>query len=435
MNMKWPFVLLAFPSVLHAQGIATGGARGLSLEEAIRLAHQNSPVTVQARGQIQASEAAIRSVYGTFLPSVNLSFGSNRQGGETFFQGELIPFRGDPWNFSRGVNSNLEVFDAGRRLNNLRTAKANLTTAEANERLQRFRIALEVKQQYFNIQAGRESRGAALAQLAQAEQQAKSANAKLAAGAATKSDSLRSIIQVGNGQLAVLTSENSITLASANLTRLVGTTFPVTAADSVGLEVSPVLVDAAELARWIDDAPALASAKSAVTASGSAVRASRAPYWPSLNLGLNYSGSRTDDAFRPSGGPYASSHALRFTLSYPLFNGFVREENVTRAHLAENNALAELRDIRLTIQQSVTQYLGLLRLAEARIGIQVASVVAGEEDLRVQNQRYALGSSTLLDVLTSQSTLNQSRYSLIQARYDARVAKAQLEALIGRDLR
>ena len=232
----------------------------MSLEEAIRLAQQNSPVAVQARGQIQASEAAIRTQYGTFLPSVNLSFGSNRQGGETFFQGELIPFRGDPWNFSRGLNSNLEVFDAGRRLYNLRTAKANLTTAEANERLQRARIALEVKQQYFNIQAGRESRAAALAQLAQAEQQLKSANAKLAAGAATKSDSLRSIIQVGNGRLALLSSETSITLASANLTRLVGTTFVVTADDAQAVEVTPVQGDSAEIVRWIEDAPALASA-------------------------------------------------------------------------------------------------------------------------------------------------------------------------------
>jgi outer membrane protein TolC len=36
--------------------------------------------------------------------------------------------------------------------------------------------------------------------------------------------------------------------------------------------------------------------------------------------------------------------------------------------------------------------------------------------------------------LTSQTTLNQARASLIQARYDARLAKAQIEALIGRDL-
>ena len=59
---------------------------------------------------------------------------------------------------------------------------------------------------------------------------------------------------------------------------------------------------------------------------------------------------------------------------------------------------------------------------------------AAEEDLRVQQQRYAVGGSTLLDVLTSQTQLNQARRDLIQARYDQRVAKAQLEALVGRDL-
>jgi outer membrane protein len=37
-------------------------------------------------------------------------------------------------------------------------------------------------------------------------------------------------------------------------------------------------------------------------------------------------------------------------------------------------------------------------------------------------------------VLTSQSTLDQARYALIQARYDLRVARAQLETLVGRDL-
>jgi outer membrane protein len=69
-----------------------------------------------------------------------------------------------------------------------------------------------------------------------------------------------------------------------------------------------------------------------------------------------------------------------------------------------------------------------------RIQIQQASVDAAEEDLRVQQQRYALGASTLLDLLTSQTTLNQARAALISARYDYRVAKAQLETLVGREL-
>ncbi|MGI8498508.1 MAG: TolC family protein, partial [Gemmatimonadaceae bacterium] len=84
--------------------------------------------------------------------------------------------------------------------------------------------------------------------------------------------------------------------------------------------------------------------------------------------------------------------------------------------------------------QTLVQNLGSLHTAQQRVSIQLASVAAAEEDLRVQQQRYAVGASTLLDVLNSQTTLNQARAALIQARYDYRVAKAQLEALIGRPL-
>ena len=66
--------------------------------------------------------------------------------------------------------------------------------------------------------------------------------------------------------------------------------------------------------------------------------------------------------------------------------------------------------------------------------VQLASIEAAEEDLRVQQQRYQLGASTSLDLLTSQTQLNAARIALIQARLDARVAKAQIEALIGQDL-
>jgi Outer membrane protein len=93
-----------------------------------------------------------------------------------------------------------------------------------------------------------------------------------------------------------------------------------------------------------------------------------------------------------------------------------------------------LRDTRLQAHQTLVQTLGQMTTAQQQVDIQVASVAAGIEDLRVQQKRYELGASTFLDVLTSQTQLDQARTSLIRARYDYRVAKAQLEALIGRDL-
>jgi outer membrane protein len=92
------------------------------------------------------------------------------------------------------------------------------------------------------------------------------------------------------------------------------------------------------------------------------------------------------------------------------------------------------RDARLRARQELTQMNGLMRNAGQRVAVQLVSVAATEEDLRFQQQRYALGAATLLDVLTSQSALNTARNNLITARFDQRVARARLEALVGRSL-
>ena len=105
-----------------------------------------------------------------------------------------------------------------------------------------------------------------------------------------------------------------------------------------------------------------------------------------------------------------------------------------QARVAEDDAKASLRDAELAAREGLEQSLGSFRLAEQRVAAQVATVQAAEEDLRVQQQRYAVGGSTLLDVLTSQTQLDQARQDLIRARYDQRIAKAQLEALVGQDL-
>ena len=52
----------------------------------------------------------------------------------------------------------------------------------------------------------------------------------------------------------------------------------------------------------------------------------------------------------------------------------------------------------------------------------------------MQRERYRLGAATLVEVLVAQANLDNSEVSIIQARLDYLVAKAQVEALIGREL-
>jgi outer membrane protein len=328
----------------------------------------------------------------------------------------------------------VRLFDGGRNWSEINRSKADVRAAEASEVAQRFDVSLQVKTQYYAILAARESESAAQSQLDLAQQQLRAASAKVQAGAATLSDSLRSIIQVGNARLALLTARNNLRAASAALTRLVATPFLVTAqpGDTLDLPLAPL--DSTALAQLAENGPPVEEARAQLTSSHASVRSARAPYFPNIDMTFSKGGNGYDK-FYGLGDPFAYTQSFGLRLSYPLFNNFQREDALTRARVQEDNADAALRDARLAAQQNIIQQLGTLRTAEERTQIQLASVTAAVEDLRVQQQRYTLGASTLLDLLTSQLTLTQARAQLIQARQDYRVARAQIEATIGRDLK
>ena len=425
---------LVAPILVAAQGAPASGARPIALAEAVRLAQQNAPAAVQARGALRTTGAAARSAFGAFLPSLSLNVGANNTSGTTVTpQGTLIPFSGLPWSSTQGLSATLPLFTGFQRLNALRGARADEATADANELASRYTVALQVKQQYFAALAAREAEGAAKAQLEAADQQFRAAAARVQAGAATKSDSLRSVIAVGNAKLAMLSAQNSVRNANAFLTRLVQSPVPVTPVLADTADPAPVAVDSAALLALAEDGPAVRASKAQLNGSQAAAKAAIAPYYPTVSLTGSYNGTNPQQGYTP-GGNMGYLQRFGLQLSYPLFNGFTREQNVVATRVAEENASAQLRDALFLSRQNFAQQLGLLRTAEQQIQIQRATVAAADEDLRVQTQRYTLGASTLLDVLTSQTSLNQARAALIQARFDYRNAKAQLEQLVGRDL-
>jgi len=229
-------------------------------------------------------------------------------------------------------------------------------------------------------------------------------------------------------------ARNALQTGNASLTRAVGTPYAVTAAPASSLEPSGIGLTEEALRDLAENGPAVRQARAALEAARAARRGAWTSYLPSLTAGYSRSGTDTKSSFAPGSDDYSYSGSARLSLSLPLFNRLQREEQVTQAQVAEENAAAALRDALLAAREELAQSLGAFRSAEERVASQVATVAAAEEDLRVQQQRYAVGGSTLLDVLTSQTQLNQARRDLIRARYDQRLAKAQLEALVGQEL-
>lgn len=430
--------LMLVPAAVVAQE-----PRPIALDEAVRLARRNAPASVQSQNAIRQAAGTVRQRYAAFLPTLSMSAGASTAEGFSLAQVRdpadtnrfiSVPRGFDtPWNGNHGLNANLQLFGGGNRIFQLQQARAQLDAAEAADVTQDFAIALQVKQQYYAVLAARETRLAAQRQLESAEQQLRASTARVQAGAATRSDSLRTSIQVGNARLAILNADNSLANANAALSRLIGSESLVTAdPSSEGSDAVSMADD--ELMSLAERSPAVVQARANEVAAKHGNRSTWSQYLPTVSVSMGRSYSGRPDEFQLWGDPDLNRTNTNYSISWNLFNGLNREQQGLQARIAVENAEAQLRDARLNARQQMIQQVGAFRTAEVRVQIQLASVAAGEEDLRVQQERYALGASTLLDVLNSQTTLDQARRDLIQARLDARTAKAQIEALIGRDL-
>lgn len=414
-------------------------ARPLTLAEALDLAAHNAPAVIQAEGQVRAGQAAVRAARGAFLPSLALTASTTEQSPATArlnpATGELVAGR---WATNGGFAAGVTVFDAFQRQFDLRSARAQAAAAGAGVLQQRANVGLDVKQQFYAALAADEALVAARVQRAQADTQLALTRARVVARTATVADSLQARIQVAQAELAEVTAVNDRRAADAVLGRLVGALTPVTArgdAASAGTDAEgPLAVDSAALVALAATAPQVRQTTAALDAARAGVRAARAPYFPTLaiNYSRNGLGSSGDFDLLPPNFRYSGQ--LRFSVNVPVFDQFTRQQALAQAQVTEANADAQARDVRLAAAQTVAQQLAALGTARAQAAAQRVAITAGEEALRVQRQRYQLGVATVLDVLTAQTQLAQARFQLAQARFSARTARAQLEALVGRDL-
>lgn len=435
MKLKIFAALLVGAAPLAAQAASDTTAHPIHLADAIKMAQAAEPAAIAAQGTIATNVAGLRSAYAAFVPSISVNMSSALNSPATArvnpTTGQLVS---GAWSLTQGFSINVDIFDGGRRIYSVEAARKLLGAADASDVAQRYQTAYDVKVQYYAVLASIEQKVAAQAAIDQATQQMKVSVEGVIARTVTKADSLQSLVALGNARLQMIAADLALQTANATLTRLVASPVTVTAIVDDTVETQKNPIDSAEVLRMALAGPAVNAAQQNFEAASASAKAARWQWFPQLTASYQRNRLAVDSLFSlsPGGGSYSGS--LRFNLSYPIFNQWQRESNIVIADVAKKNADAQARDARFAAQESLIAYIGALRTAQAQTEIETVSVAASAENLRVQQERYKLGASTILDVLTAQSSLNAARVLLIQARYNYRVAKAQLEALVGSDL-
>jgi outer membrane protein len=429
---------LLVPGMLAAQQptatiVTPGTVPEVTLPEAILLANRVQPNVVQAQAAIKNAEAQKKVTSGAWLPNLNANSGA----GYFYSQGARVDqntgqfIAGETETVNLGLNTSWDVFTGFRRGNDSKAAKAGLTAAEAGFANASYQQRFNTTIQFFTALAGREIVSVREQSVKRAEEQLKAAVVRLHAGTATRSDSLRSVVTLGNTRVALSQAEASLIGAEAALARLIGYDGRVRAADDsvfynpvVSLDTTVLLQEA------MGRSPSVQSTAATLAQAQAQLKASKSTYWPQLALSASwaYNGNNGNNF------GLQNQRQVNLGLNWAIFNRFVRERTID---LQESNlqvAEANAADAEHQVQSLMLGQFAQVDATRLQMEISQQSLEASREDLRVVAERYRLGVATIVDLLVSQESLTQAELEVVNARFAYLQALAQIEAIVGRPL-
>jgi outer membrane protein len=398
----------------------------LDLETVIQRALAVSPAVASAREGVRTARSASRVAFGEYTPSV-FATSSALSSDMTTAPGLSTT----PNAYSAGLAASIDVITGGRREADRTRAAADLISAQAQNVAQRYAVTLVAQSAFYGVLRASDLVDVARASVDQAQQGLRYAQDRVRAGTATRSDQLRAELQVTTSRLQFVAALDTLQTAAYALGRIVGANGPVGGQRPASLDPRDLSMGDSDVVRLaVNASPAVQAARSQERADVASVRAAKTQYVPDIKLSAGYNWANQSSLLEAV---HPGWNVLLGT-SYPLFNGFVREDAITRADAVSEVSRVTALDVVRQARAEAARLLDGLRFAEQNIALSTDAVRSAQEDLRVQNERYRAGISTELDQLTSELAFTQAQQSLVASRYNYQITRAQLEALVGRAL-
>jgi outer membrane protein len=433
-------LLLAIPLSANAQQptaqvVTPGTVPEVTLPDAIALANKVQPSVVTAQAGITQAKAQKLVTVGAWLPSLSGTAGTGyfystgtRVDPNT---GQIIGANQESETINLGLSTSWDVFTGFRRFSDSKAANAGVSAAEAGFASAAYMQRFQTTTQFFTALASRQIVTVREQSVKRAEEQLKAAVVRLHTGTATRSDSLRSVVTLGNTLVDLSAAQANQVVAEAALARLIGAPGQVRAADDSAFYHPIARVDtAALLEEALARSPQVQTTAYQLTQAQAQLKSVKSTYWPQISLGgsWSYNGNNNNDF------GLQNQRQANLTLNWAIFNRFTRERNVD---VQEANVLiadATAKDAVRQVEAGMLGQFALLDAARVQLEISEESVEASAEDLRVVGERYRLGVATIVDLLVSQESLTQAQLAVVNARFNYLEALAQIEAIVGRPL-
>jgi outer membrane protein TolC len=421
----------------------TGAGAELTLAEAVKVALERHPALRAATHQAAAAAAGVDQARAAFLPRLDFSEGVTRSDNPVYAFGSLLnqgrfaaaDFAVDRLNhpdpisnWRTNIAGSLPLFQGGRAVLGYQQAQLGREAAERGLARIEQEVIFGVIRAYYGVLLAREAQATVEAALRTAEANLVSAQGRFEAGIVVASDALAARVRLARLKEEAIAAANQARLAQAALNEAMGVTLDQAYQITGRLDLPPVRHERLEgldaLAR--DRRPDYLRAFIEEQKSAKEVLRAQGAWLPTLRLLGNF---EINNHRLTSEGQ--ESWSVGVVLNWNLFNGGADRARIAEVQANYQRAAAIRARLANAIGLEIREAFLALQTARERVGVAREAVTQAEESMRIVQDRYEAGMTTIVELLDSETVLTAARTNVTRALYEATVGEARLALSLG----
>jgi outer membrane protein len=417
-------------------------SKALTLPEAAEFALQNNPRVKAALSGREIMDAQVRESQSGWWPLLQFSETFTRSNNPVFVFGSLLEqSRFGPQNFAvdslnnpdplnnyrTAINLKWAVFDQMQSSARVAQARIGQEQADYQKEMVKQHLRLEVIRAYYGVILARQRKEVTDEAVKMGEADRKRITDFFQSGLVVQSDLLAAEVQLAEFRQQQVQASGDLITAHAYLNAVLGTPIhtPQDIAEQLRDRQFPVAETDELIRQALQHRPDYSRSGSSLRSTEEGVRGAKGNYLPRIDVFSSYGISGRD---LTSG---SSDYAIGAWVTLNVFD-FSRSAKLDKARAAQSAAAAEqehlANQIRLEVIQAYQDYVS----AGERLKVAAQTVAQAQETLRIVQDRYREGLTTITEVLRAETTFLRTRLNLIISRYDYYVGYARVLMATGR---
>lgn len=408
----------------------------VSADSVVQLGLQHSFEIAMTRARLRMQAAETDEARSASRPQLSLNGYGMRNTMPMIYQSapgvmpSFIQQYDRPGALSASVMLMMPLFTGGALENQLQAAEQAEKAAVAKTALSLRETARQVRLGYFKVQQSRAAAQVLVWQRKQNEEMERIAQEQLKAGKVAPFVRLRAQAEVAATQQQQNDLEAELTEREVALKTAMGVSvdsqFVYPEVEEAPAAPAP-LMDLVKLS--LSERSDLVAARYAVEQGDRLVAAAVSEYSPKAYL-VGMGESTRTNPFGPA--MSETGYSVGIVLSFPLFDGGMREAREDRARASFEENQLKLRQLELEATGQVTSSRARLVASLQNLDLSKVELAKAEEDWRIAHLRQVAGRSLYVETLDALTALARARNNQLRALYSARLADADLVYATGR---